>query len=884
MARKSSASRRREPARPAEPIAADPSTPRAAAEPARRARPRPASRSEHASRAVAAVGIAFFASGAAGLIHEVVWTRLLGHLFGVSSFAIATVLAAYMGGLALGSWWIGARTERIADLRRAYAWLEIGVGVCALAVPVVLALVEPLYGALWRRFHLSFGVFSVLRLLVAGAILLPPTVMMGATFPVLATDSARRPGQRIAPHWLYAVNLAGAVAGVALAGFVLMPRMGVWRTIVVGAAVNFAVAAGILALPRTRKSELEARETAEPGAGGEHAASVEAAMPGAVLLAAAFASGAVALAVQVAWTRVLSQIVGSTTYAFTSVLCATLVALGAGSALAARLGRRRETAERSLSPAFLLAGALALLAIVIVHRLPYWYIDLYAIWAPDASTGIVARGLVTAFVATFPSLACTGMVLPLVLAAGVPAEARATGPAVGRIYAVNTLGSIVGALLAGFVLVPGIGTQRTIAGGALVCVAMGVAVAWLWARPVWIRPAAVATAWVAALAVAFTPRWDPQLLHGSVSEVGLFEGGPEELRMRLDLRADELYAREGRTANVLVIEADGIRGMKIDGRTNASDMAPDMSMQSMLALYPLVVAPRRDDVFIVGWGTGVTVGAALQVPVRKITAVELEPAVVEASKLFAHVNHSPLDDPRVELYEDDARHILLASDETYDVIISEPPHPWVSGVANLFTRDFYELAARHLRPDGVFAQWVQSYQISFETYRWILATFQSVFPEMIVFTAPNTPDTILVGSRQPLRLDVEELSRRFADERFAAEAARVGVTSPEVLLAGAVIGPDDVREIVRGAPINTDDNMLVEFHASVGTTHEVDMGLDEIRQRGTPVEQLTSDGGSFLADRDRLAAYVDGLRLLERDPSTYERLLAERGGRVAAPE
>src|SRR5712691_5009486 len=196
------------------------------------------------------LAVAFLVSGGAGLIHEVVWARLLGHLFGATSLAISTVLAAFMGGLALGSHWIGTRSDRFTDRRQTYAWLEIGIGVLALLVPLLLDLVEPLYGWLWRRFHFSFAVFSVLRFVIASAILIAPTMMMGATLPVLADYTAALQGLRLAPEWLYTMNLAGAVLGVAAAGFVLMPRIGVWGTIAAGAGLNLVVGATVLGLPR----------------------------------------------------------------------------------------------------------------------------------------------------------------------------------------------------------------------------------------------------------------------------------------------------------------------------------------------------------------------------------------------------------------------------------------------------------------------------------------------------------------------------------------------------------------------------------------------------------------------------------------------------------
>jgi len=264
-----------------------------------------------------------------------------------------------------------------------------------------------------------------------------------------------------------------------------------------------------------------------------------------------------------------------------------------------------------------------------------------------------------------------------------------------------------------------------------------------------------------------------------------------------------------------------------------------------------------------------------------VTAVELEPAVVEASAFFEHVNHDPLHNPRVLLYEDDARHILAASNERYDVVLNEPSHPWVAGVANLFTRDYYELVARRLEPDGVLGAWLQSYQIAPDTYRSLLATLQSVFPEVLLFHVPGTTDTILVAARRPFVVDLMELERRFGIGEARAEFARVGIKGPEHVLATLYLGSAEARGWTAGARLNTDDNMYVEFRgprdrerASAGALGHV---LSELQALALPPETLLRDPQALLADRSRLAALVEGLHAVDRETSRYDALLA-RGG------
>jgi spermidine synthase len=808
--------------------------------------------------------VVFLLSGSAGLMHEVVWARLLGHVFGVTSLAVSTVLAAYMGGLALGSFWIGARREPLADGRRAYALLEIGIGLSALLVPLLLHVVEPLYGALWRRFQFSFAAFSVIRFGIASCLLIGPTVMMGATLPVLADYMARLRGRRVAPQWLYTANLLGAVLGVGAAGFLLMPRLGLWGTLALGAGINVGVGLLVLGLPRLSPQPSPAQ--VEPTVRRMSR----------LLVAAAFLSGAMSFASQVAWTRVLVLIVGSTTYAFSTVVLVYLVALAAGSARASRGSRTGDVAP-ALARAHLLMGVCLAGAVYAVDFLPEWYVRLFAVWQPGTIAATVALNVLIVFAVLFVPILFAGMIFPLVMIGAVPHEARGTAEAVGTVYGVNTLGAILGAVAGGFVLVPAVGSQRTLLVVAVSAAAIGVLFA-LRGGQRWLARGATIVAVLVVAAAFLGPGWRQQALNAAVFEpAGLEDDGT------LVHPSDEiLYHREGRTATVVVLERDEqFRALRINGRFNASNGELDMPTQVLLAQLPLLLAPRVDDVLIVGWGSGITAGAALQSPVKQVTAIELEPAVIEASEHFAGENHDALRDPRLRLYPDDARHILLASPDSYDVIISEPSHPWVTGVASLFTQDFFALAARRLREDGLFAQWLQGYQMSLETYLSILTTFQSVFPEVIVYSPSYSADWILLGSRQPLRFDLAEIDRRLSHQAVRAETARIGIETSGHLLAGVYLAPARVRAIIQGAevPINTDDNMRVEFRAPremIETSRASVVRLTNFMLRyRTRAEAMLAEPNELLKSRAHLETLIAGLERQRLPTEAYEDLLAE---------
>ncbi|HET6373497.1 MAG TPA: fused MFS/spermidine synthase [Candidatus Polarisedimenticolia bacterium] len=815
--------------------------------------------------------VVFALSGAAGLIHEVVWARLLGLVFGATSLAISTVLAAFMGGLALGSWWLGRRVSRIQNRPRLYALLEIGIGAFALLIPFLLDVVEPFYGWIWRQFQFSFAVFSILRFFVAGAILLAPTIMMGATLPLLSDYLAGLEGRRVPPQWLYTANLLGAVLGVAAGGFILMPAFGVWGTVVAGAAANICVGLAVLGLPglKRRRTQHGGAPSAQP--------EVAAAPPdgAALLFAAALLSGVTSLAAQVAWTRVLVLVVGSTTYAFSTVLLVYLIALALGSAWSSYRAARLKDFGSDLAIVHVLMALGMLCAVLAVNGLPSWYVKMFQSWHPGSLIGIVALNAAVVFALLIVPVFFAGTILPLAMAGALPAGGRGTGRAVGGIYALNTIGAIVGAVMGGFVLVPLLGSENTLLAIALVSAGMGLVFAWSGGRPRRLAHAATVACAILVVGVWLRPEWGHQALNAGVFETGrAIEGQVSDPGDRV------LFHKEGPTATVMVLQtATNYTYMRINGRINASDGPKDMTTQVLVAQIPLLLAPHDDDVFIIGLGSGVTAGSALQSPARRLTVVELEPAVVEASRYFSHVNLNPLGDPRLILHRDDARHILFASPEMYDVIISEPSHPWISGIANLFTQDFFEMASHRLKEGGIFAQWLQTYQISYDSFRTLLATFQSVFPEVMVFRSRGT-DTILVGSHRPLRLDLADLDRRWADHAVRAENARIGIARPEHLLATLYTGPADVRAIVAGIPLNTDDNMRVEFRAPremIAKANVATRQIFELLDR-TPAEAALAEPSTLLGSQERIQALVDGLTAMRRSADRYRAMLPNTGG------
>jgi spermidine synthase len=777
------------------------------------------------------IAVCFILSGATGLIYEVLWARMLGLVFGATTFAISAVLAAFMGGLALGSAWSGKLAARIKRPLRAYGLIEIGVAVYALAVPLLFRLVDYLYAFIWEQTHPGFYAFNLWRFVLSCLVLLVPTTLMGATLPVLSAALLRSPGYKAtAVTRLYTCNLLGAIFGTIGAGFFLLPALGLRLTIFTAAAINFIIGVAAILIDRrdTRSPVLEVTDaeaasleerSEEAASDTEEAQAAEREGKTKFWLLCAAVSGFVTISTQVAWTRVLTMVIGSSTYAFSVVVALFLLGLATGAYIVA--GKKMTARlQRSIMNIELATAAALLLSIWVTNATPGLLIQLGLKFQLNSWLGLLSlQILIAALLILIPAI-LMGMVMPLVLVwASRPGQAQVR--LVGRSYAVNTLGAIAGAFSTGFILIPKMSTRFTILFAATLCIILA-GCAYKPARgDVDVRRSLGVGATVVLVLLLFAIA--PQMRLSDLS-IGAYDGLVRVLAKSRGSVADEasppgpdihrlLWYKEGPTATVSVREDWGIRSMAINGRTNASDR-DDMPTQVILGQLPVLIAPRLENGLIVGYGSGVSVGSMLQSEVKRVECVELEPAAIDAGGFFDHVNNKPLNDPRLRLIIDDARTYLRVNPTLYDVIVSEPSHPWVPGVANLFTQEFFELGSSRLKDDGVFVQWLQIYQLSTESLRSVLATFHRVFPHVMVFHvqgAARGKDLILAGSRQPLNL--ERARERMQDERVATELARINIHSAEDLESWFVCDETQLAPAVAGAPLNTDDNMRVENRA-----------------------------------------------------------------------
>ena len=787
----------------------------------------------------------FAASGAAALIYEVVWTRLLTLHLGHGLAAASAVLAAFMGGLAAGAGAAGRVAGRYSPSRalRVYAGLEIAIAVLALLMPFALVAVRPMLAAAYAD-GAGGGPFALLRLATSVLLLCVPAACMGATFPIasrwmvrMASTAAQDAGT------LYAANTLGAAGGAVLAGFVLIPALGLSGSTFVGVALNVIAAAGALAIARRARSTqsavattpatlvgaaLQSRPTADAArpkpAGGTsssaHRASADKKVPPlrseSHLWLAATAlgvSGFASLTLQVVWTRLLVQILGPTTYAFSTVVSIFIIGIAGGAAIGSRLASRMNPAI-GLACSLLTSAGLALAAASGVD------------WALLTIAQIVSRPEYQfAEVMQREVLLVAGLLLPMTLAFGAAfpfAVAVATGREesvtqdIGLIYAVNTIGAILGSLLSGFVLVPAVGLHGTIrlvaALGAIVAVAILVKAGHapgLGRRGLGGGGRAVGFALAGAVTVAIIalPQWDRALLSSGAYKYAPAMRGPS---LETALTAGELLSyREGATGTVAVRRLAGTISLAIDGKVDASN-AGDMLTQRLLAHVPLLLHPNPQRAAILGLGSGVTLGSALTHPLTEVTVLEISPGVVEASRFFEAENNRALADPRTHLIVGDGRTHLMLGRQSYDVIVSEPSNPWMAGIASLFTREFFAGARDRLTPGGVLCQWAHTYDISSSDLKSIVATFLSVFPNGTLWLVGDA-DVLLVGSTEPLDARIGGIGDAMRRPGVAADLSGVGVTGPFSLSSLFVAQGDALKAWANGAPLQTDDRSQLEF-------------------------------------------------------------------------
>jgi spermidine synthase len=764
-------------------------------------------------------------SGCAALIYEIVWFQLLQLVIGSSAVSLGLLLAAYMGGLCLGSLLlpriIPARRGALWTPLRIYAALELGIA----ALGVIALFGVPLVGRIYLAGPTTGLAGLVLRGVVAVACLLPPTVLMGASLPAIARWVETTPKGVSRLGLLYSANIAGAVLGCLLAGFYLLRVHDMAVATYTAAVINTAVAGLALALAgfdRQRNPERGEERTA-----GNRVPRA----PGAPLVYVAIAlSGLAALGAEVVWTRLLSLLLGATVYTFSIILAIFLLGLWAGSGAGSFLARRAERPGLALAGCQILAAlSVAWTAFHMAYVLPYWPVDPWLSTNPWFNFDL---DVTRCFRAIFPATLLWGASFPLALAAAA-AEGEDPGRLAGEVYAANTAGSIVGALVFSLVLIPAVGTagsERLLvwlaaAAAAVALAAPGVGRAPWPLGPPRIRPliATASFAGVALIAWGLTVTVSPvpwQMIAYGRRVAPILRG----LSVVTDVPPTPLFVGEGVNSSVVISQRGEQRFFYVSGKSEASSAPLDMRLQRMMGHIPALFHSRPRSVLVVGFGAGVTAGSFVPYPeVESIVICELEPIIPPASdEFFGQQNYHVLGDHRVQVVYDDARHFIFTAPKKFDVITTDPIHPWVKGTSTLYSREYYELVKRHLNPGGVVAQWLPIYDSDEETVKTELATFFEVFPNATVwsnYTDGDGYDLVLIGRGDGAPLDLDALQKRLDQPAYkgvAASLADVGFHSVVELLTTYTGRASDLAPLVAGVPINEDLNLRLQYLAGMG--------------------------------------------------------------------
>lgn len=779
----------------------------------------------------------FFVSGATGLVYEVTWARRLELSFGSTQYSIGVVLAAYMAGMGLGAWRFGRIADRAGSPARRYAGLEAGVGAYGLVAPWLLDGVELLY--VGAGGHGGVALKAALGLLA----LLPPTILMGATLPVLSRALVRGRGDaQSAVGVLYGLNTLGGMVGAVLAGLWLVQWLGMAATSRWTGGVNLALAGLIFAVGGRFAPDVAPTPDSGESSDSALAAPLDSEQARAwrlrAALAATFAVGAIALALEVAWTRALGSAFGATAHGFTIVLAATLLGIGLGSLASARRARDERAPLLPLALALLLLALSSCGFLLGFDRLPGLFFLIVQPRVLRYEQLLAVLFGVSALV-VLPATLAMGVAFPLSVQLATLSAERA-GRSVGRVYLANTAGAILGSLAGSFALMPWLGSQGVIrisifaaalaaAGVSVVAGAFG---GWTRRRQSLVALPALAL----VLLGAFLPGWDMRRLDLDPMRIrAQLPRGPGEFADVL-VRGGliQLYAREGLNALVTVRESATSKVLMIGGKADASTPV-DMQSQILFAAVPMIAAEKIGRVLVIGAGAGVTARVASEFQgVERLDVVEIEPAVVEAAtRFFGPENHDLFARDSLNVIYEDGRTHLLASGETYDVIISEPTNPFISGVANLFTSEHYANARARLAPGGMYLQWIQTYSSSDWMLRAMLRTFLESFPHVDLWWG-SPEDLLLLGSDRPIAYDRGLVARRVAGNRGLAQDLWpvLYARDSDDLFGRFLLHEDELAPLLEGAEILHDELPRLEARASRNRYQPtgIDALLEDVRR------------------------------------------------------
>lgn len=766
-----------------------------------------------------------------------------------------------MGGLALGSFVGGKIIDREFNPLTAYAILEAGIGIYCLFIPLFIKFAFPLFQWIYLNLGDSYTQTSLVRFLVCGGLLIIPATFMGATLPVLSKLVSRDEnfiGKDVGT--LYSINTFGAVVGALASAFVFMRFLGVQATISVAAAANICIALLIYFIfkpPLKERLSYLAPPSKEEGTSLQNRDLF-------ILLSFAI-SGLAALVYQVAWTRILSLLLGSSVYAFSLILAVFIFGLAVGTVTTSNLLDRIRYLIKSFGITQIIIGLSSLFTIPLFGRIPFvnrWVYENLGqqFQLMQGANFITILGLL--FIPTF----FMGAQFPIVIKI-LATKLETVGQNVGRVYAFNTVGAIIGSFLAGFVLIPTQGIQATIFSMVFLNVLLGITLLALGSQlsfnwkiyglpGVFIFCVFIAN-WIAP--------WDKSVI-SSGSFMPYRIGDLKEAELK---KNKILFFKEGvHTTVTTELSASGNIFLRVNGKTDAS-LALDMRTQLLSGYLPMLFHENPKSALVIGQGSGITLGAVEQFPVDKINLVEISPAVIEGSRFFDPFNHDALNDERLSILLEDGRNHIALSKNSYDVIVSEPSNPWISGVGALFTVDFFDLLKKRLNPGGLACIWVHT-NMSPDSFKSIIRSFTEKFPFVTMWESIAGDDYLLIGSEQEYRLSFEKAQKYLINEITGKDMANIGIRNVPDLMSLMIMSRPKLVEFSKNTTLHTDDNSYLEFNAPEYVYKDE---RDLLVRQLTPFIQLQPEFVKFENTQPEIITKVNKRLLrLERSESQIEEI------------
>jgi spermidine synthase len=832
----------------------------------------------------------FFFSGIAGLIYQILWLRMIDKVIGSAPFAVATVLSVFMGGLALGSWLAGKYIDRIGskqNLLSMYGKVELGIGLYGLLFPLFIYAAKPVYVLAYNALFIHFWLYRIFAFCGCSLLLLVPTTLMGITLPVLCrfyVEDLGHIGTRTGR--LYGINTIGGAAGAILCGFFLIAKVGVWGSLAAAVGINVLIGVLCIAIAKANKplvSEPAAKDKEFYKPKGTKVQKetkhtefipVEDKMIITLALWIFGISGFCSMAYEVFWTRLLGLIIGPTTYSFSLVVSTFIVGLAIGNIIFGRLADRVKETFRLLVITQACAACLALLVSQFLGNSQFFFSKLIYTYQGEFGEKILVQSAVMFFVLVGPTI-FLGATFPLVnriYARSLPE----IGKSVGSAYAMNTLGAILGSFAAGFIFIPLLGKEnglRVVAGLQIFTSLLALTYLILKTGE---RPRAVVTGlitlFLSLLLLINFPSWNHKIL-----SIGWYHKSKSfDKYFNTTSWGEAIWKGTSKFAQYVsnidvVFYGDGIGGFttvvkwfSTTGRTNYTLLNSgkgdasshhDRLTQALSAHIPLLFHPNPEKVMIIGLASGMTAGETLYYPVKQLDVLEINDQVLKAAEIFNPWNNNCLTNPKTRIILQDGRNHLELTHEKYDVIISEPSNPWMAGLANLFTMDYFKTVKGRLSEDGIFVQWFYSYEMDWSTFAMVGRTFAEVFPDGLLMKTMSS-DFLLVGFSGKKNLDLKTADKNMV---YAGKSKNVTIRDPKVIFN--LIVSEDLKGFFGPGPFHTDNWPHLEFAAP----KNLDRTDNSIEQEIKKNSRLSSETEKIVESTENIDSSLDRLELMTAD-------------------